>query len=260
MIRYLLATILIVLVATNSSLAQQKQVLELRTYELVDTAAEAKLDAYLADALIPALKRQGLGPIGAFNQAAPQDGKAADESTQVILLIPGPSTQAVTRAAAKLTTDEQYQQAAADYLSTPADKPLLVRIRSELLMSFDVWPQVTVPQQAKTGKDRLFELRIYESANEKLGELKVEMFNSGEVPIFLDSNVMPVFMGQALVGNRMPNLTYMTVYDNHDARQSAWKKFVSHPDWKVLSKDEKYQGTVSKIHKSDWVPKPYSEL
>ena len=95
---------------------------------------------------------------------------------------------------------------------------------------------------------------------EKKGQLKVEMFHSGEVPIFLDSGVAPVFMGQALIGDKMPNLTYMTVYDNHTARESAWKKFSAHPDWQVLKEVKKYQNTVSKIHKSDWIPKSYSEL
>lgn len=236
--------------------AEEKQVLELRTYTLVDAAAEEKLDTYLDQALIPALQRQGLGPIGAFDQA----GQPEDGAIEVLLLIAGPSVEAVTGATAKLASDEAYQQAAEDYLGTPAKKPLVKRIRSELLLSFDCWPQVQVPPQKKAGKSRLFELRVYESPTEKFGELKVEMFNSGEVPIFLDSQITPVFMGQALVGDLMPNLTYMTVYDDDEARQEGWKNFRKHPDWKVLSAVQKYKGTVSKIHKSDWVPKPFSQL
>ena len=86
------------------------------------------------------------------------------------------------------------------------------------------------------------------------------MFNSGEVPIFLDCQIAPVFMGQALIGDLQPNLTYMTVYDNDEARKTAWKAFSDHPDWQVLKAVEKYKGTVSKIHKSDWIAKPYSQL
>ncbi len=236
--------------------AQDKQVLELRTYTLVDGAAEEKLDGYLEKALLPALARQGIGPIGAFDQAS----EAEDGSIQVMLLLPGPDVETVTRATAKLADDEEFSRAAADYLSTPAKQPVVKRIQSELLLSFDCWPQVAVPQQKKDGKDRLFELRVYESPTENLGELKVEMFNAGEVPIFLDSHIMPVFMGQALIGDKMPNLTYMTVYDNDQARKAGWDNFRSHPDWKVLSAVPKYKGTVSKIHKSDWIPKSYSQL
>ncbi len=232
------------------------QVLELRTYTLVDAAAEQKLDSFLEQALIPALEHQGLGPIGAFDQAAP----AEDGTIQVLLLIPGPNVDAVTSATARLADDKKFQDAGADYLNTPAGEPLVKRIRSELLLSFNCWPQVTVPAQKREGKDRLFEMRIYESPTEQFGELKVEMFNAGEVPIFLDCDIAPVFMGQALIGDLMPNLTYMTVYNNDEERQNAWKAFVQHADWQVLKAVEKYQGTVSKIHKSDWLPKSYSQL
>jgi hypothetical protein len=236
--------------------AKMKQVLELRTYSVVDAAAEEKLDAFLEKALIPALGRQGIGPIGAFDQAA----EAEDGSIEVMLLLPGNSVDAVTSATAKLADVAEFQQAAADYMSTPAGEPLLKRIRSELLLSFDCWPQVAVPAQKKEDKPRLFELRVYESPTENFGELKVEMFNSGEVPIFLDCKIAPVFMGQALIGDMLPNLTYMTVYDNDEARKAAWKAFSDHPDWQVLKAVEKYKGTVSKIHKSDWIAKPYSQL
>ncbi|MCC7335779.1 MAG: NIPSNAP family protein [Pirellulaceae bacterium] len=252
-----------------SSSAQEpriNQAIEVRTYTLVDEAAEAKLDAYLESALLPALERQGLGPIGVFDQAPTQDDDANKDddskakSVQVLLVIPGPSVEAVTSASGKLASDDTYQKAAADYLSTPAAQPLVKRIRSELLMSFNCWPTVTVSAQKREEKPRLFEVRIYESPTENLGDLKVEMFNAGEVPIFLDCKIAPVFMGQSLIGNMMPNLTYMTVYDNDEQRQAAWKRFFEHADWQVLKGVEKYQGTVSKIHKSDWLPKPYSQL
>lgn len=239
---------------TNLLAQSENQFLELRTYTLVDASAEEKLDRYLEQALVPALLRQGLGPIGVFDQATDE------KEIQVLMLISGPSTEAVTGAASKLSADHEYVSAAAEYLSTPAKEPVITRVRSELLKSFDCWPKVAVPAQKESDKGRLFELRIYESATEQLGELKVEMFNSGEVPIFLDCKIAPVFMGQALIGDKLPNLTYMTVYDDDASRNAAWQAFRAHPDWKTLSVVPKYQDTVSKIHKSDWLPKPYSQL
>ncbi len=260
----LLSTTVLLLIAVVTRAAEPQQLIELRTYTLVDRAAEAKLDDYLANALIPALKRQGLGPIGAFDQAELNDTK--DSATkpggpiQVALLIAGPTADAVTSAAAKLADDAEYQKGAADYLATAADKPLVHRISSELLRSFAAWPKVTVPQQQRDSKPRLFELRTYESPTEHLGDLKVEMFNSGEVSIFLDAGINPVFMGQALIGDKTPNLTYMAVFDDDAARGECWKKFLADPAWEELKAIEKYQGTVSKIHKSDWTAKAYSEL
>ena len=84
--------------------------------------------------------------------------------------------------------------------------------------------------------------------------------NSGEVSIFLESGVTPVFMGQAIAGDKMPNLTYMTVYKDQAAKDEAWAKFRQHPDWKVMSKLEKYKGTVSTIHKMILLPVEGSQL
>ena len=236
--------------------SEENQILELRTYTLVDAQAEKKLDDYLQHALVPALARQGLGPIGVFGQS----GEAEDGKIRVMLLVAGADAKSVTEAQAKLAADDAYLQAAEVYLNTPVDQPIVERIQSELLRSFDCWPRVVTPQQKTDGRSRLFELRIYESPTELRGQLKVEMFNSGEVPIFLDSGIVPVFMGQALIGDKMPNLTYMTVYDDEAKRGAAWKTFVDHPDWQELKQVEKYKGTVSKIFKSDWLPKPYSQL
>ncbi|GIW99997.1 MAG: hypothetical protein KatS3mg111_3330 [Pirellulaceae bacterium] len=238
----------------RATMGEEKQAIEVRIYKLQDEAAEKRLDDYLQHALLPALNRQGLGPIGVLDQAQ------AGEVIEVLLIIPGESVEAVAMADLKLYDDPQYLEAAKDYLAIPAKAPILRRITSELLWAFDCWPQVAVPPQREAGKPRLFEMRTYESPTEHLGHLKVEMFNSGEVPIFLDCGIQPVFMGQALIGNTRPSLTYMTVYDDQASLEAAWERFREHPDWQVLREVPKYKGTVSKIHQSWWVPKPYSQL
>ena len=247
----------------------KKQVIELRTIALKDDAAVASFDKYAADALIPALNRLGIEPVGAFSLAAEQPPVAAGASAgasapvaepKVMLLLPAKSADAIAAANAQISKDEAYQKAAAEYLQTPNDKPLITRISSELLVAFDAWPEVKVPKQKVAEQKRLYELRTYESPTEQLGHLKVEMFNSGEVPIFLACDIQPVFMGQAVVGGLMPNLTYMTVYDNAQELAAGWKRFADHPEWKKLREVKKYLGTVSKIHKSNWEAKPYSQL
>lgn len=231
-----------------------KQYIEVRTYQLASAEDEAALDAYLENALVPALSRQGLGPIGVLDQAEESD------SVEVKVIIPGPTLDAVVMSNIRLSSDSQYQADAREYLDTPRKEAPLKRIKSELLLAFDCWPTVKVPEQASASKDRFFEMRSYQSSTEKLGNLKVEMFNEGEVPIFLDADIMPVFMGQALIGEQMPNLTYMVVFDDEAAMKEAWPNFIKHPDWKKLSSVQKYKGTVSKNIKSFWKPKSYSQL
>ena len=58
-----------------------------------------------------------------------------------------------------------------------------------------------------------------------------------------------VFFGAALVGTRMPQLTYMLSFANLTELEKSWAAFGSDPDWKKLSSDPKYsfEPTVSNI-------------
>jgi hypothetical protein len=82
---------------------------------------------------------------------------------------------------------------------------------------------------------RIFQLRIYESPSVKTNLKKIEMFNdAGEIKIFREVGLNPVFFGQTLIGSKMPNLTYMLVFKSADDQKAAWGKFGAHPDWKRL--------------------------
>ena len=231
-----------------------RQYLELQTYQARTAADAALLDKYLESAFVPALKRQGLAPVGVFSEMEPEG------APRYFVLISYESLAQFAGVQEKLDADAAYNKAAAEYFAAPRKEPRFTRMQSELLHAFEAFPQVHVPGQKKKGKDRLFELRTYESHTEDMGRLKVEMFNAGEVPIFLDAGIQPVFMGRALVGPHRPNLTYMTVFDDMPALEKAWAAFREHPDWKKLSGVEKYKGSVSKIHKTWLKPRPYSGL
>lgn len=47
--------------------------------------------------------------------------------------------------------------------------------------------------------------------------------------------LQPVFFGETLVGTKLPNLTYMLVFDDMAARDKNWATFVGDPEWKKLS-------------------------
>jgi NIPSNAP len=240
---------------TNAADAE-RQLYEVRTYLLGDSGDEAAIDAYLSDALLPALKRQGIGPVGVLTNAA-QDETGV---RQIVVVIPYANANQMLSAAGKLASDETYNAAAKDYLARGPKEAPYARIRSELLVAMDCWTDVKVPEGTLSNKDRVYELRLYESPNERLGATKVDMFNAGEVPIFLDCKIQPIFIGQAVIGPQTPSLTYLTVYPNEKARNESWVAFRAHPDWKVLSAEAKYAGTVSRIDKFVMVAKPYSEM
>ena len=59
-------------------------------------------------------------------------------------------------------------------------EPAFQRIESSLMVAFAGMPQLSVPER----KDRVFELREYQSHSEAKARRKIEMFNHGEIPIF----------------------------------------------------------------------------
>ncbi|MCO8122783.1 NIPSNAP family protein [Stieleria sp. TO1_6] len=242
--------------ATAASNSESKQFYEIRTYLLGDNGDFEAVDQYLGQALVPALQRQDVGPVGVFT---PAENDTLDQA-RVIVVIPLKSAGDLVKVHQAVQADATYQSAAKPYLDRGPENPPFERISSELLVAMDCMPELNVPQGALDNPDRVYELRLYESANERLGGLKVDMFNNGEVPIFLKSGITPILIGQAVVGPQTPNLTYLTVYENDEARRKAWDTFRAHPDWQVLKAVEKYQGTVSKIDLHILQARPYSQL
>ncbi|MGF2413297.1 MAG: NIPSNAP family protein, partial [Ferruginibacter sp.] len=103
--------------------------------------------------------------------------------------------------------------------------------------------------------------RSYESATEKIFANKVHMFNEGnEIDIFKRINANAVFYSEVIAGSHMPNLMYMTCYENKADRDAHWKNFGSDPAWKKLSAMPEYQHNVSHIDITFLQPLEYSDF
>ena len=116
------------------------------------------------------------------------------------------------------------------------------------MKNFKGMPELEVPDAVKGVKGRIFELRTYESHNRMKSTRKIEMFNEGgEIEIFRNVGLHPVFFAETLAGPLMPNLVYMLSFTDMGQRDANWKKFSSDPGWDKLKKNERYKGTVSAI-------------
>ena len=74
------------------------------------------------------------------------------------------------------------------------------------------------------------------------------MFNEGgEITLFKRLNFNSVFYASVFAGAHMPNLMYMTSFENMADRDAHWKDFSAAPEWKKLSGLPEYQNNVSKI-------------
>jgi hypothetical protein len=232
-----------------------RELYELRRYQLRNGPRQGLVDAYMKDALLPALKRLGIGPVGVFNVMLGPD------SPSLHVLIPHKSAESLVTLSGRLAADAAYTEAAAAYLDVPPTEPAFVRLESWLLHAFDSHPRIVVPAAAAQNQPRIFELRTYESHGEKTAKKKIEMFGKGgEIDIFLKTGLKPVFFGETLAGAKMPNLVYMVVFEDVAERERAWATFRDHPDWKKLSAMPEYAGTVSTIHAVLLRPTAYSQI
>ena len=223
----------------NPALDPAHQYYQLRQYHLHSGSQLALTENYFA-ALIPALTRLGLGPVGALRvEYGPQ-------TPIYLLIIPGPSVETLAGLDFRLAQDSAFLSAAAPFWNAPASEPAFDRIEVSLLQAFHGWPHITPP--AGKGK-RIFQLRTYESPSHQDHIRKVEMFHSGEFDIFRNAGFHPVFFGDTLIGTRMPCLTYMLAFDDLAQLDAQWNTFRNDPAWKKLSASPRfaYEPIVSNI-------------
>jgi hypothetical protein len=159
---------------------------------------------------MPSAKPTGLtGPFGVFNAFI------AENSPFMVMLLTYSSFAEAEHIDDKLPASTGYG-----------------RYERTILRAFSGTPELKLPPASKEG--HIFELRTYESNNAATLRKKIEMFNNGEAKIFQRLGMNPVFFGEALVGSKLPHLTYMLAFDDLAHRDRAWKAFGSDPEWAKL--------------------------
>lgn len=245
------------LLSANLFAQDNREFYLIRLYHFDEATQQKTTEEYLEKAWLPAMHRKGIKQIGVFTPT----GNDTAVKKKLYLFIPLSSLNDVYRLDDELLKDEQYLSAGATYIQTTHDKPSYNRIETFLLRAFSDMPKMEKPVLSGPVTDRVYELRSYEGATEKLYRKKVEMFNKGgEIKLFKRLSFNAVFYGEVLTGGRMPNLMYMTSFDNMDERNKHWKNFVEAPEWKRLSALPEYQHTVSKLDIILLHPRTYSDL
>lgn len=231
----------------------QQQWYELRTYHFSNDMQQRSTETYLEQAYLPALNRAGIQPVGVFAESEAQG------TARLFLLTPFRDLAVFAGLERTLAKDTVYLKAGGSYLNAPPTSPAYERFDSFLLHAFRHMPGIEVPEK----KDRLFELRCYESPSESAGQKKITMFNdAGEIEIFKRIGARPVFFGETIIGERQPNLIYMLCFDNMEGHDAKWKAFGSDPDWQRLKGMEEYSDAklITRITRTFLTPTDYSQI
>jgi hypothetical protein len=228
-----------------------------RQYVVRTGTQPRRLADFLQNAAIPALNRLNHSPVGVFEVTF------GLPTPTVFVLTPSSSLDSLLAIEAGLERDEAFMKAADGYLNAPATDPVYVRQEVSLLTAFPNVPKIEVPAATAAKGPRLFELRTYESHNERAHRAKVRMFaEMGEVDIFRACGLTPVFFARTFAGPRMPSLMYMLVHEDMAGREKSWNNFRTNADWKKLSSTPGYSDTeiVTNITTVFLRPAAYSQI
>jgi hypothetical protein len=229
--------------------------LELRRYRLRNGPLQTRFSAYAKDALVPALGRAGIAPVGAWTVSL------GSNSPTLQLLLPHKDAESLLTLESRLAGDADYGKAAASLLALPASDPPFERCDSSLIGAVPTQPGVEKPVGEAAGASRVFELRTYRSPSDSAGRKKIEMFEAGgELSIFRRLGMHTVFFGRDLVGAGLPSLTYMLAFADTAAREKAWAAFRDDAAWVKLRDQPAYADIVSGIDASLLRPTDYSQI
>ncbi|MXV15273.1 NIPSNAP family protein [Hufsiella ginkgonis] len=237
----------------SSAKAADAYYYQLKVYHLKTTRQATRLDAFLKDAYLPALHRAGVKMAGVFKPVV------KDTTDQLVyVFIPFKKFDQFLALSGRLEKDTRYLADGKDYLEAINTDPVYTRMESILLRAFSGMPEPMAPKLTSPKSERVYELRSYESATEAITANKIGMFNQDEITIFTNLNFNAVFYGQVVSGPRMPNLMYLTTFNNKADRDKHWADFG--PEYKKISGLPKYSNTATKNTIIFLTPTDYSDI
>lgn len=243
-----------------SAYAGKGEFYQIKVYRLKSEVQEQKVDRFLQNAYLPALHRAGISKVGVFKPIV-REAKQAEDQNVIYIFIPFKSYDQFSKLEQRLTKDALFQDAGKEYLDALFSEPPYERIESILLNAFEKSPSFNLPQLKGPMKDRVYELRSYEGHTEKISKNKIQMFNKGdEVGLFKRLNFNAVFYAEVVSGSRMPNLMYLTTFENKADRDAHWDAFGKDDYWKKLVAMPEYAHNVSKNDTRLLYPTDYSDI
>ncbi|HEX8326506.1 MAG TPA: NIPSNAP family protein [Hymenobacter sp.] len=241
--------------AVARAFAAKPAYMELKVYHIKTSRQEALIDSFLQRQYLPAMRAAGIATIGVFKPIG--NDTAADRS--IYVLTPYASLGQWEKVGKETTA--KLLAAGGAYVNAAHKNPAYTRLETVFIKPFEEMSGLAAPKLDAPKSERVYELRSYEGASEKIFRNKVQMFNAGgEVKLFARLGFNAVFYGEVVFGSKMPNLLYLTSFANMPARDAHWKAFGSDPEWKKLSALPEYQNNVSHIDITFLRPTDYSGL
>jgi hypothetical protein len=247
-------TLPLLVAAQKKSRKSEKDFYEVTVYHFTKDSQATTISNYLEKEFIPALHARHL-VAGVFHPIA--NDTAADK--KIFVIVQHASWNDIVTENKKLNTNSENIYA--PYHEALYSAPPYARKELMIAEAFPMATKLSLPKLSAPKTDRIYEWRSYESPTDEKFLNKVKMFNEGgAVALFKRLNFNAIFYASVVAGGRMPNLIYMTSFENLEDRNSHWKTFSADAEWKKLSSLPEYQNNVSKADIILMKAYPYSDF
>lgn len=201
------------------------------------------VDAYLKNTYLPYLHKMGISKVGVF---APIDNDTLTDK-RIYVWLPMQNLNVLDKLDQAIEQlDPMTKNEVVDLENVDGSLPY-TRVERIITKSFIDQPKYVKESKLTKSANRIYEYRSYESPTENMHLRKVHMFNQGgEVVLFKRLNFNAIFYSKAIAGARMPNLIYMTSFNNMEDRNEHWKAFSASPEWQSISNMPKYKNSVNR--------------
>lgn len=215
------------------------------------------VDSYLKNSYLPHLHQFGISDVGVFE---PINNDTSKDKT-ILVWIPLTSLKQLDQLDQLKEAIDPLKSDPLLSLTTTNGALPYNRVETTISKSFKFQGQYQKKISFTKSPDNIYEFRSYESVDEAMFLKKVHMFNEGkEIELFKVLNFNALFYSKVIAGSRMPNLIYITRFQNIADREAHWKSFVDAPAWKQMSTLPEYLNTVSKSDIILMRAKSYSDL
>ena len=217
---------------------EKQRVFILHHYYLKNGTQLARMHDY-CKAAIAALNRVHSGP-KIFLEAL-----VAPHMPQVAVIVGFDSLDELWTVRSKIHSDTDLLKSFEAWENNP--EPPYEHYSTSLLEAADYCPEIKA-DDAPRPTPRIFELRTYHSPTHRQLKALHERFAGPEIKIFHRSGVHPILYSSTLMGQNMPNLVYLTPFDNLAEREKAWAAFGADPEWvKVRAESIEKHGQISSV-------------
>lgn len=218
--------------------APSTHVVNLESFCIAHGNHESRLDAYLADALLPRMQELHQGPRLCLHAVV------APHTPQAIVLAMFSSFDEMLKIRADLASSPRVRQARAELESAR----ILDEVRSQVLVVSEESSRFSA--DLKSFQSGIFEVRSYDAPAWHDG------VPTRVVGVLRRAGIHPILNAATAAGEHMPRFTYMVPFAGLAARERAWTQLEADAEWIAMQQESAATVTSKSIYKLA----PYSPL